>query len=111
MARMSKEALDDLQNPENWEETEGEMTPAVKAPRAIVSVAFSRADFERVAQHARLHGMKTSEFIRRSALEHTRPKSVVESSISIVVEEFRSISPVTVENESTLFRGHAASRT
>ena len=58
--------LDDLQNPENWDE--GNVRPPVKAPRAVVSVAFSREDFERIVAAARARGMKTSEFIRYAAL-------------------------------------------
>ena len=39
--------------------------------RAIVSVAFPRADFNRVTQHAVQANKKTSEFIREAALNAT----------------------------------------
>lgn len=37
--------------------------------RAIVSVSFSRPDFERLDQHIEQRGVKMSEFIREAALE------------------------------------------
>jgi hypothetical protein len=37
----------------------------------VVSVAFSRDDFERVVETARREGMRTSEFIREAALKYT----------------------------------------
>jgi len=66
---MDDTELDELQRPETWENGDGELRAPVKAPRAIVSVAFSRDDFQHVAKYAKQHGMKTSEFIRRAALE------------------------------------------
>ncbi|MDQ3693787.1 MAG: hypothetical protein M3464_09170 [Chloroflexota bacterium] len=68
----SKDELDGLQDPEAWDE--GEVRPPVKSPRAIVSVAFAREDFERIAEYATRRGMKTSEFIRRAALETVVPR-------------------------------------
>lgn len=66
---MDRAELDEVQHPETWtDEAEG-ARPAVKAPRAVVSVAFSRDDFQQVAASAKQHGMKTSEFIRRATLE------------------------------------------
>lgn len=65
---MSDAELRELQDPETWE-AGGEVQPAAKSGRAIVSVAFTRADFERVAIEAQRRGMKTSEFIRAAALE------------------------------------------
>lgn len=72
MARLTQEELAELQNPDNWEDA-GTVRPAVKSPRAVVSVAFSREDFEAVAAYAERHGMKLSEFIRRAALERMSP--------------------------------------
>jgi hypothetical protein len=46
--------------------------PNERKRRAVVSVAFSSEDFERVARAAR--GMKTSEFIRNAALEKINPR-------------------------------------
>ncbi len=73
MGKVSAEELAELQNPETWEDEAEPERPPVKSPRAIVSVAFSREDFEHVAEYAQQHGMKTSEFIRRAALDATLP--------------------------------------
>lgn len=73
--------LRELQDPETWESTDNDKRPPVKSGRAIVSVAFSRNDFELVSEVARESGMKTSEFIRdaaiRRALEKTAGSFVV----------------------------------
>ena len=68
MGRVSAEKLAELQDPDTWEDV-GEVQPAVKSPRAIVSVAFSRKDFDDVSAYAERHEMKLSEFIRRATLE------------------------------------------
>ncbi|MDQ2652318.1 MAG: hypothetical protein M3Z20_04655 [Chloroflexota bacterium] len=74
MTRMSKEELEELQDAGSWEEDGAIAQPRGKAPRAIVSVAFPREDFERVTAQAKLAGMKTSEFIRQAALEKASPQ-------------------------------------
>lgn len=65
---MDDNELKELRNPENWE-VDGDPRPPIKAPRAIVSVAFSREDYENVVEAAKNQGAKTSEFIRRAALD------------------------------------------
>jgi hypothetical protein len=55
-----------FQTPEQAQPTSGE--PASVGDRAIVSVAFPRADFNRVTLHAAQSKKKTSEFIREAAL-------------------------------------------
>lgn len=72
MGKLTKEELAELQDPNTWEHA-GEVRPAVKPPRAIVSVAFSRKDFDAVAAHAERHGMRLSEFIRRATLDRLAP--------------------------------------
>ena len=67
MGRVSEEELAELQNPENWEDEEDAIRPAGKSPRAVVSVVFSREDFERISEAARRKEMKITEFIRESA--------------------------------------------
>ena len=42
--------------------------PAVRSPRAIVSVAFSKEEFEQVSDAADREGAPLSQFIRESAL-------------------------------------------
>lgn len=66
---MDEQELRELQNPRTWDDGADGVRPPVKAPRAVVSVAFSADDFRRVTEQARRHGMKTSEFIREAALE------------------------------------------
>ena len=46
--------------------------PAVKSPRAIVSVAFSKEEFEQVSDAADQDGVALSKFIRDSALGFAR---------------------------------------
>lgn len=58
---------DDLADPASWEFTDEPASPQ-RPPRAVVSVAFSRADFERVESYAREHGQKISEAIREAVL-------------------------------------------
>jgi hypothetical protein len=83
VAKLSKEELEELQSAESWEDTDETVQPSSKSARAIVSVAFSREDFETVVEYARQHGMKTSEFIRRAALEKTTPKRVEPLVVSV----------------------------
>jgi predicted DNA binding CopG/RHH family protein len=63
---MDERELKELQDEESWDDDK--VRPAAKPQRAVVSVAFSRDDLERVATYAQQHGMETSEFIRRAAL-------------------------------------------
>ena len=70
---MDEQELSELQNPDAWEDADNEVRPPVKAPRAVVSVAFARDDFFRVTERARRLGMKTSEFIRKAALDQVEP--------------------------------------
>lgn len=58
----------ELRNPENWDVDRAVVRPGIKNARAVVSVAFSREDFERVTDAAQKSGVKTSEFIREAAL-------------------------------------------
>jgi len=63
--------LEELQNPDNWDNEQIEVREPVKNPRSVVSIAFQADDFRRVSRYAREHGMKISEFIRAAALEKT----------------------------------------
>lgn len=69
MGHENEQELRELQDPAAWDDESVEVLPPVKAPRAIVSVAFSRADLGQIAAYAQRHGMKLSEFIRKAALE------------------------------------------
>jgi hypothetical protein len=70
---MDDQELSELQDPQTWDDGADEVRPPVKSPRAVVSVAFPAEDFRRVAEQARRRGMKTSEFIRKAALDQLDP--------------------------------------
>lgn len=67
----------ELQSPQSWDWERAESRPPRKKPRAVVSVAFNRNDFETVANFAERAGMKVSEFIRSAAMGCAEGKVVV----------------------------------
>ena len=67
MSRKEKE----LENPDGWDFESAEAKRPVKARRAVVSVALSAEDFERVAEAAERSHLTISGFIREAALEKT----------------------------------------
>ena len=67
----------ELQSSESWDWERAESRPARKKPRAVVSVAFNRDDFETVAAFAERAGMKLSEFIRSAAMGCAEGKLLV----------------------------------
>ena len=71
MSKLSEKQLRELEDPATWGEG-GDVHPAVKSPRAVVSVAFPRDEFGRVAEAARAQGMTLSAFIREAALERAK---------------------------------------
>ena len=58
----------ELHDPESWDWEHAQSRAGRKKPRAVVSVAFSRNDFETVARFAERARMRVSEFIRSAAL-------------------------------------------
>ena len=66
MAEMSDK---ELQDPGTWDFAGAETHPGRKAARAIVSVAFSREDFELVCSAAEKRGVKLSALIRSATLD------------------------------------------
>ena len=58
-----------LREAETWDIDQAVVNPPVQHRRSVVSVAFSREGFDRVAQAAKQNDLKTSEFIRIAALE------------------------------------------
>jgi hypothetical protein len=61
-----------LSDPEEWDFDAAEGRQPVRRARAIVSVAFAADDFDLVNGAARARGLRTSEFIRESALRAAR---------------------------------------
>lgn len=60
---------EELQKPETWDFDKAVEKPGRSQGRAVVSVSFSREDFNLVSQHAEMLGLKTSELIRNATLE------------------------------------------
>ena len=74
---MENDELRELQDPASWDFDRAEARPPAKRPRAVVSVAFSREDYDRVTELARRSNMRTSEYIRAAALGHVRSQPAV----------------------------------
>ena len=66
---MPEDKESDLQDESTWDYGKAEIRPASQSKRVVVSVAFARQDFQRVAEYAESVNMKTSEFIRTAALD------------------------------------------
>jgi len=67
----------ELRNPDIWDIDQAVVRPGIKNARAVVSVAFTREDFERVSNAAQQVNEKTSEFIRGAALDKASAMSQV----------------------------------
>ena len=64
-----------LESEEEWEEPEEELLAQPRRrPRAVVSVAFPREDFEVVEECAERLGKRLSEFIREAAIARAKPR-------------------------------------
>ena len=61
----------------SWDWERAEKRPPVKQPRAIVSVAFSAEEFERISREAEQAGKPVSTYIRESMLERRWPHVTV----------------------------------
>ena len=59
----------------DWNNAHQQKTNRARS-RAIVSVAFSRQDFERLDRHVERKGVKISEFIREAALDRVTAEQV-----------------------------------
>jgi len=70
--QLEKRDLEELQNPGSWDDSKLEVVEPSKKPRAVVSVAFQRHEFELVAGQARREGVSTSGFIRVAAVRRAR---------------------------------------
>jgi hypothetical protein len=66
---MADKEQEELENPKTWDWERAETRPGRKKPRAVVSVAFKRDDFETVALCAERAQMRISEFIRSAVLD------------------------------------------
>lgn len=119
MSKRREEQLRELEDPKTWEEA-GEVHPAVKSPRAVVSVAFPRDEFGRVAEAARAEGVKISAFIREAAVERAErgdrgrgPAIVMMSATQsgLIAGSFTASAAVRVEMDKTGVGPHAVTVT
>lgn len=62
----------------DWDFENAEVRKSIKKPRAVVSVSFSREDFERISAEAKKRGMFTSEYIRKMTLDQIEMVALVE---------------------------------
>ena len=67
---MTDRQLKELEKEDNWDYEHAQRRPGHKKGRAVVSVAFSRGDFEEVASQAERAGKPVSTFIRDVVLGH-----------------------------------------
>lgn len=74
---MARQEPNEREDAKAWDWEHAESRPAGKRPRAVVSVAFNRDDFELVAGFAERAGMKLSEFIRSAAIGCAEGKMLV----------------------------------
>jgi hypothetical protein len=53
---------------EPWDTEEGMLHSPVEKPGAVVTVRFTREEFQRVSRAARRAGMRTTQFVHAAAL-------------------------------------------
>ena len=66
---MNDDDIRALEDPEEWDLEGAERRTPTGSGRAVVSVAFLSEDFAAVAEAARQHGLRMSQFIREAAIE------------------------------------------
>lgn len=74
---MTDKEQESLKDSRAWDWERAEARAGRKKPRAVVSVAFNRDDFEAVAVFAERAHMKLSEFIRSAAIGCAEGKNLL----------------------------------
>ena len=69
---MADQDVNSLEHEDNWDFTRAERRSGNRRVRTILSVAFSREDFDRVSACAEQSNEKVSEFVRTAALERAQ---------------------------------------
>ena len=69
---LGKKELEELPDPDSCDDSKLAIVGPGRRPRAVVSVAFQRDEFELVAGQARSQGVSTSGFIREAAVSRAR---------------------------------------
>lgn len=97
------------QDGDEWAFERAEVHEPSKSPRAVVSVAFPRDDFDRVSEAAGISNMKVSEFIRIAALERVErvtggsPSYTVSTTGGGIIQgSFTTVAPAHTENLSVV---------
>lgn len=75
---MPQKPNEGLKNPEQWGWESAKFVQPTKTPRAIVSVAFSRNEFQFVAEAAVQIQQPVSAFIREAAIEKAMGEQVIQ---------------------------------
>ncbi len=84
---MNDKDIENLENPENWDWENAETVSGTKNRRTIVSVAFPRSDFKKVAECARQIGMSVSAFVRHSAVDTAEKVSSANNKAKLISSE------------------------
>jgi hypothetical protein len=74
MTPEEEQELRELQDPDAWDWEHGELHAPVTNAGAVVSVRFTRDEFDRVAAAAERIGLKLTQFIHDAALAHVEPR-------------------------------------
>lgn len=90
---MNDDELRALEHPDEWDFEHAARRPGVKRPRAVVSVAFGRRDFERVSAYAERSQKRTSAFLREAALD--KAASAQHHAVLLAVTASASVTLVT----------------
>jgi hypothetical protein len=68
MTPKEREELRELQDPDSWDWEQGEVHGPAVNPTAVVSIRFTREEFERVATAAERSGRKLTQYVHDAAL-------------------------------------------
>jgi hypothetical protein len=98
---MNDQELHDLERADTWDFEAAEKSPPATKPRAVVSVAFAREEYERVASRAEQVGKKTSEFIRDAAMQEARRPLGVQTTALTTTASLGVVTPQAVRQAIT----------
>jgi hypothetical protein len=66
---MDKPDIDELQDPETWDNDTAQVLSPSESPKVVVPVSFTPTEFASLSRFARDHGVTTSECIRDAILD------------------------------------------
>ena len=104
---MAGQDINSLEHEDNWDFTRAERRSGNRNVRTILSVAFSREDFDRVSARAEQSNERVSEFVRAAALERvqrldrgTTLAAVSESGWRIITSTAGTVGPPSTTRSS-----------